>query len=229
MKQKQEIRGSVIIFIGIIAAVGLFAGCAAPTQMRARPPGGAVGGPAGISGVEDEIEKLVPGRILFNPPEKMKVGVRERVEVRITRSFTHDLTRALKGSGKPQIEQIKIGAYMAANLIGQNFEITSLNNEEQVVVGSGFTQWAWDVVPLRSGVQPLLLRVTVRLKIPEVGEEKKDLPVFEREIKVAVNPVYSAAKFVENYWQWIITVILIPVAGWLISLWIKLRKNKKKE
>jgi hypothetical protein len=36
--------------------------------------------------VAEELKKLSIGRILFNPPEKMKVGVKERVEVHITQN-----------------------------------------------------------------------------------------------------------------------------------------------
>jgi hypothetical protein len=54
----------------------------------------------------------------------------------------------------------------------------SLSNEEQIVAGEGFTQWEWDVVPLKSGIQYLILCVTVRLKLPNGAEEKKRLSSF---------------------------------------------------
>lgn len=197
-----------------------------PSRQKAIPP--MVPAPQDLSQiVEDEIRNLTPGRILFNPPEEMKVGVKERVEVRIVKNFTENLSIGLRGRGVPQIEEIKVNTLMGVRLNGDNFDINkTLSHEEQIVAGDGFTQWNWDVTPLKSGIQLLLLTVTVRIKILNYGEERKDYPVFERKIKVNVNPIYTTKKFIESYWQWIITAILIPIIGWFVNNWRKSRKKK---
>lgn len=171
--------------------------------------------------VEDELKRLAPGRVLFNPPQEMKVGVKERVEVRITKTITEDLTVGLRGRGVPQIEEIKVGTLMKVRLMGDSFDMKALSHEEQVVAGEGFTQWDWDVTPLKSGIQTLLLTVTVRIKIPGYGEEKIDYPVFERQIKVKVSPIYSTINFIKSYWQWIVSAMIIPIIGWAVKKWRK--------
>lgn len=176
--------------------------------------------------VENELKKLSPGRFLFNVPQEMKVGVKERVEARIAKNFTEDLSIGLRGHGVPLIEEIKVNTLMGVRLNGRNFDIKALSHEEQIVTGEGFTQWDWDVVPLKSGDQLLSLVVTVRIKIPDYGEERKDYPVFDRQIKVKVNPVYTIKTFIESYWQWIIVTILIPLIGWVVK---KLWKSRKEE
>lgn len=176
--------------------------------------------------VENELKKLTLGRILFNVPQEMKVGTKERVEVRIAKNFTENLSTGLRGHGIPQIEEIKVNTLMGVRLNGDNFDIKALSHEEQIVAGDGFTQWDWNVTPLKSGIQSLLLTVTLRIKIPNYGEERKDYPVFERRIKVKVNPPYAIKKFIESYWQWIVTVILIPMIGWFVNKWRKSRKKK---
>lgn len=178
--------------------------------------------------VENELKKLSPGQILFNVPQEMKVGIKERVEVRITKTITEDLPKGLKGRGLPQIEGIMVNTLMGVRLNkDDNFYINALSHEEQIVAGEGFTQWDWDVTPLESGIQSLLLTVTVRIKIPNFDEEKKDYPVFERQIKVKVNPIYSIKKFINNYWQWIIgTIISSGVIGLVVKKWRKSRKKK---
>ncbi len=176
--------------------------------------------------IEDELEKLTPGPILFNPPQEMTVGVKERIELRIAKTITEDLTLGLKGRGVPQIEEIKVGTFMKAHLTGDNFDVKALSHEEQIVAGAGFTQWDWDVMPLKSGIQSLLLTITVRIKIPNYGEERKDYPVFEKQIKVKVNPIYSIINFIKSYWQWIVSTI---IGSGIIGLFAKWRKNSKKE
>jgi hypothetical protein len=170
--------------------------------------------------VGDELKRLSLGRILFNPSKEMKVGIMERVEVRIAKTISEDLSARLRGRGVPQIEEIRVGTFMKVRLTGNNFDIKSLSHEDQPVTGEGFTQWDWDVVPLKSGNQSLLLSVTVRIKIPNDGEETKDYPVFEREIKVKVNLIYSTKNFIKSYWQWIVSAIIASgIIGWVIRKW----------
>lgn len=179
--------------------------------------------------VEAELKKLAPGRILFNPSEEMTVGVKERVEVRIARTLTEDLTTGLRGRGVPQVEEIRVGTFMKVCLTGDNFDIKALSHEEQVVAGEGFTQWDYDVVPLKSGTQTLLLTVTVRIKIPNYGEERKDCHVLERKIKVKVNRIYSILRFAKSYWQWIVTTIVATItSSGITGLILKRRSNSRK-
>jgi len=168
--------------------------------------------------VEYKLKKLALGRILFNPPKEMKAAVVERVEVRIAKTITEDLTIGLRGRVEPKIEDIRVGTSMKARLTGDNFGITSPSTENQLVTGTGFTHWEWDVTPLKSGIQRLLLTVTVRIKIPNYDEEEKDYPVFEREIKVKVNLIHSIKNFVRSYWQWIVAMIVSSgIIGWIVK------------
>jgi hypothetical protein len=178
--------------------------------------------------VDSELQKLTVGKILFNPPAEMKVGSTERVEVRIEKSELEGFAEGLKGKGEPQIESIKVGTFMQAHLNGMNFEIISLSHEEQLVSSSAVTQWDWDVTPLKSGEQKLELTVTVRIVVANHGVEKKDYPVFERQIKVKINPVYSIKNFLKVNWQWIIsTIIGSGIIGWFTNRYIKKRKKKR--
>jgi len=106
---------------------------------------------------------------------------------------------------------------MKVRLSGDNFKISALNEEEQIVAKDTYTEWAWDVVPLKSKIQVLHFHVTIRLKI-EGSEEKRDYPVIDKEVYVKVNPVYSTKVFAVNNWKWILTALLIPLAGWIVRM-----------
>lgn len=174
--------------------------------------------------VENELKKLSSGQILFNPPAEMKVGVQERVEVRIAKTITADLYKGLRGSGKPQVEIIEIGSFMKVRLTGDDFNIKPLSHEEQIVGGNRAAQWEWDVIPLKSGIHFLTLHVTVRLKLPNGDEELIDHPVFDKQIKVHVNPIYSGKKFIISNWEKIIGFIISSgIIGWLVKKW----RNKR--
>ena len=178
--------------------------------------------------IEDELRKLSSGRVLFNPPEEMKVGIEERVVVRLTKDITENLTEGLKGPGAPQIEPIEVGTFMKVTLTGgDSFDINALSSEEQVVKPVGFTEWSWDVTPLKSGRQELHLTVTVRILIPGQYEQKIDWLVMDKQISVEVNPPYTFKRFIECYWQWIVATIISAICVIPIILKLGGRTRKK--
>ena len=158
----------------------------------------------------------------------MKVGIEERVEVRLTKDITENLTEGLKGPGAPQIEPIEVGTFMMVTLTGgDSFDINALSSEEQVVKPVGFTEWSWDVTPLKSGRQELHLTVTVRILIPGQDEQKIDWLVMDKQISVEVNIPYTFKRFIECYWQWIVATIISAICVIPIILKLSGRTRKK--
>ena len=164
--------------------------------------------------LEEELERLPLGKILFNAPGKMKQGAVERIELSILRDAETALREALKGRGVPEGESSQLGALMKVRLTGSAFSISALNEAEQIVPASGFSVWAWDVQPEKSGFRTLHLHVSVRIPLPH-GEEKKDHPAIDRHIQVAISPMYITGKVAVTYWKWITASILVPFMGWI--------------
>ncbi len=109
---------------------------------------------------------------------------------------------------------------MKVHLSGEDFKIMPLNEEEQFIEEKGFTEWAWEVTPQKSGTMKLHLQVTLRIRLP-FGEEKKDYPVIDREIYVQINPIYSIKSFAVKYWQWIASTLILPLAVWVWKIYSK--------
>ena len=171
--------------------------------------------------LEAEIKKLVPGQVLFNAPEEMKVGIKERVEVRIAKNFPGDLTKGLKGKGIPETVEIKVNTLMSVRLRGENFYIKTLSPEGQLVVDAEFTEWDYDVTPLKSGAQELSLTVTVRIKVPDYDEQERANPVYDKLIQVKPNPWFSLVSFIKNNWKWLVGGITgSGIIGWIVKRWV---------
>jgi hypothetical protein len=170
--------------------------------------------------LQKEIDRLPIGTMLFNPPAKMKIGVSERVVLRISKDQESDLTFALKGNGIPKIDELLVSEFMKVTLSGETFEIKSLSEEEQLVTLKGFSEWSWDVIPKIKGKQVISLKITLRIKLP-FGEEKKDHPIIENEIVVKVNPIYSVKKYIINNYKWIITALIAPLIVWSLGMIFK--------
>jgi hypothetical protein len=171
--------------------------------------------------LQEELDRLPVGKIVFNPPETMKVAIKERVEARISGDLEADLISSLRGRGIPKIEELKIYELMAVRLTGYDFDIVPLNQEEQIIDTKNFTEWAWDVTPQKSGKKSLHLHCTLRIRLHNDALEKnKDHPVLDREIVVQVNRAYSIKSFISKNWKWIATALLLPLIGWAIKTYI---------
>jgi len=191
---------------------------AMPPAKKPAPPPPSPGGPR-LSALmaRDELEKLSKERLVFNAPDQMTAGVHERIEAHIAENLPEDFVARLKALGIIDPDDIRFGSSMKARLAGDGFDIALLGDEEKPVSGEGSTPWVWDVTPVRAGTQTLLLTVTIKVKIPGNGDERKELPVFTKPVTVAPSPLYSTVRFIRARWPWFIGVIFAAaLAVWFL-------------
>lgn len=182
--------------------------------------------------IPDVIEQ--PGTMAYTVPSEMQVGKNYPIKLRISK--TKNKVELIEGDrnitiydstiqSKVVIESIRVESIMSAQLIGDSdkFQITSLSTELQNIEETGYTEWEWRIKPLKGGQSYLKLIVKVRVK--EDGQEfYKDITVFDKNVNVKSNIGFSLWSFIQEYWQWIMTTIIIPLVIW----WWKNRKDKKK-
>jgi tetratricopeptide (TPR) repeat protein len=164
-------------------------------------------------------ELVQPGRLLFNPPARMRLGDTERVEVRLTRTLTLDaeLLKDLRGHGEPQLEEISTSPLMAVTLHGDGFRITPYGDEEQSVTPDGITTWEFDIRALKRGQQRLVMSVSLRIPVAGQPLERKSIPVREATIDVQVEAFALIGRFVAANWQWFVGTA-IAIAAVLVAV-----------
>ena len=107
--------------------VAISCGSAPPAEFRVTPPPPVVAPPPPPvvappppppppGSTLERIEKvaggeLQSGSILYNPPERMRVGERERIEVRITRALSDGFREGLRGEGERKYSVIPWGGW----------------------------------------------------------------------------------------------------------------------
>jgi hypothetical protein len=193
---------------------------AAPASKKT-PPAPSPGGPR-LSALlaRDELEKLSIQAVVFNAPEQMNAGVHEKVEVRIVETLPEDFLVKLKEHGIVGADEVVAGSSIRARLVGDGFEIEPLGDEEKNVSSAGLTSWMWDVTPVRSGMQPLVLLMTIKVRIPGGGNETKELPVFSKPSQVAGSPAYATVRFLKGRWPWFVGgFFTLGVAVWFLRRW----------
>jgi hypothetical protein len=164
-------------------------------------------------------ETVHPGRLLFNPPDRMRLGQTERVEVRLARALTLDaeLLEHLRGHGEPRLEEIPTAPLMAVTLKGDGFRIEAYSDEEQIVTREGVTTWEFDICALKRGQQRLVICVSLRIPLKGRPFEHKSIPVREATIDVQVGAPALVGHFVAANWQWFIGTA-IAIAAVLVAV-----------
>jgi hypothetical protein len=179
------------------------------------------------------------GLIAYKVPKDMVVGSSYLVKIRITKE--NNKTMLVVGDRKipiaddidnsvVEVEDINVSPIMSANLIvGKNsFRIDTLSTEYQNISKRGYTEWSWNIIPLKGGDN--LLKLNVKIRVKEDGESYyKDIVVFDKKIKVKSNIKFSIITWISEHWEYFIGVILIPLIKWLYDEWKKKREENKKK
>lgn len=167
-------------------------------------------------------QAVTEGRVLFNPPERMRQGRLERVEVAIARTKDLDdvLRQMVQGRGQARIRDVETSPFMAVELKGPGFDITPLQaaTSEQLLRPTAL--WEFDVFPKRSGSQTLQVCVAMRIPLPDRPDERVSIPVLERHIHVVIDPRYGSQQFLKRNWQWLIATL--AGLGGAVAAWLKL-------
>jgi hypothetical protein len=186
----------------------------------------------------DDITNESVGIMAYSTPTQMIVGKSYTIKLRISKE--KNKIQLVSGDrnipindvtvdSKVIIESVRVEPIMSANLISEEgkFIITPASTETQNIEDKGYTEWAWRIVPLKGGQNFLKLVVKVRI-VNENGEFYKDITVFDKNIEVKSNVVFSIKTWISNYWQWLITTIIIPFVVWFYKKKSEEKKKKRK-
>ena len=132
---------------------------------------------------EPKYQSLVRGKIAYNVKDSMKVGSQYKAVVGITKALNDSILFLNLDSTKFKVEEIKISSRVRVTLLdpsnNKNFNIVALNTEEQLVDTASNTIWSWNINPLQSGKNTLILRANVKV-FSDLGETSKDITVFKK-------------------------------------------------
>jgi hypothetical protein len=143
--------------------------------------------------------------------------------VRISRSNTNvEISQNL--NGKVITKNIKTSHTMQVELVdptGECFKVSEVNSQKQIV-DSSYTEWRFNVTPLKSGNNKLNLVVSI-FKNDDVKQT-----VYSDEIYVQANAPAQIKSFWYENWKWSMEKIIIPILAWLFGRWWGKRSEKKK-
>lgn len=160
-----------------------------------------------------------PGMLLYDIPDSMVLEKLYKIKIRIQ---THTNSIDSKGTNNPVTNTIQTSRKMEVDLKDPDpegaFKITKANADQQIVETEFYTEWIFDVYPIKSGKRTLNLVVSV---ITDDGVKQivyEDMVIIKNRISVKIE------SFWEKYWQWIFSTFLIPI---FIYFWKRKQKNKE--
>lgn len=172
------------------------------------------------------------GLVAHSVPSKMRVGETYTVKLRISKE--NNKIQLINGNGvsiadanidsKITIASIRVEPVMSAKLISDSSKmiIQSTSTFIQDIEKEGFTEWTWRLTPTKGG--DIFLKIIVSVIVESENKTiTKDIPVYDEVVVVKSNYIFTIKGFIKEYWQWIMTTIIIPFVIWFYN-----KKRKKK-
>jgi len=169
------------------------------------------------------------GLVAHSVPKIMQVGKTYTVKLRISKE--KNKAQLIDGNGIPisdvrfdskiTIASIRVEPVMSAKLISDSSKmiIQSTSTSIQDIEKEGFTEWEWRLTPIKGG--DIFLKIMVSVIVDD-NKVIKDIPVYNDVVSVKSNISFTIKGFISEYWQWIMTTIIIPLVIWFYN-----RKKKK--
>lgn len=162
------------------------------------------------------------GNVVYNIPDTMVVLNSYIIKVRINKITNIMNIKGNLGPGRIVDTVIKISDKMEVTIKDEStgtdkyFEISKINNDQQLIESDDYTEWIFNVKPLKFGNKKLNIVISI------VKDGSKKEIVYTDSIYIKMNVKNEVISFWGKYWQWSFTTFIIPI---FIYFWK--RKNKK--
>lgn len=121
----------------------------------------------------DQPEAARTGTVLYRVPNVMQIQKAVRCVVRVAVNEEAILENILLDEHVELKSRVEISDVMSAELLdpeGRAFQIAALNARTQLIRPTGFTEWNFQVTPLKEGVHQLLVKVSIVEIVPGFQE-----------------------------------------------------------
>ena len=167
--------------------------------------------------VREILNNLDFGSIAFNSPSSINIEDTQEIHLALDMQKTvGELKKAIIEKGRKIGATIKVSNRMKAHLSGYKFDITAITPEVQAIPKDRKTEWRWEVTPKKEGRHKLYLSLSGLLEI-DGADTPRSFKTFSKVIEVQVTRIQRVQLFFNNNWQWLWTVFLVPIVGFLWS------------
>lgn len=191
------------------------------TYLPLQQPAPAARRPA-LASIDEAIEAMEWGNIVFNVPERIRLGQAQTIQLLLSPTQTAQQLRQqirLDTSDNLRDTTIRVSTVMHADLQGGAFNILSITPEVQAISRKEPTEWRWEVWGTAPGPQQSLHLTLYAIFEINGREMPRSIQTFEEVIEIDVTLSQQISQFVGNNWQWLWTALVIPLVGWMRERW----------
>ena len=166
--------------------------------------------------------KIKAGKLVYNMPNEMMEKKTYTIKIRINRDTLDN--SIISNLDNPDVSVIKTTKKMEVSIVDpspiskKSFEIVKSNDDNQLVEDGEYTEWIYNITPLRHGKLNLNIVVSITMD----GDKKQ--VVYFKTLFVKSNPKADFIDFISDNWQWMISTLILPLIIW----WWNNRKKKRK-
>ena len=166
--------------------------------------------------------KIKAGKLVYNMPNEMMEKKTYTIKIRINRDTLDN--SIISNLDNPDVSVIKTTKKMEVSIVDpspiskKSFEIVKSNDDNQLVEDGEYTEWIYNITPLRHGKLNLNIVVSITMD----GDKKQ--VVYFKTLFVKSNPKADFIDFISDNWQWMISTLILPIIIW----WWNNRKKKRK-
>jgi len=174
--------------------------------------------PAGALAVE-------AGRLVYQIPNQMWVGVQETVEVRLGAAIAKEIMQGFVGRGDVKLEHVPIVETMKVSLVCEpgTFDIEPRSEEVQLVKPdlvkgtafhqSDFARWMWLVTPCQRGKHALFVKVSAAIRDSRGLPTTSSLPDKIISVEVRVHLVRAVAGVFGHVTPLVVSGVVTTLVG----------------
>ncbi|KFL37324.1 hypothetical protein [Arenimonas donghaensis] len=184
------------------------------------PPGDAPSD--AVRAVDQALAQLDLGHVAFNAPDRVNVADSVTVVLALSPDRAREeVAERITGPGEHVVQSVQVSNLMEARLTGEGFRIVAVTPARQAV-GTGITEWAWDITPEAEGRRTLTLALDALIKVD--GETvPRSLRTFRHPIDIEVTTGQRLGSWIREHGKWAWGALLLPLLGW----WSKRRRADK--
>jgi hypothetical protein len=175
--------------------------------------------PSVLAAIDQELARLERACIAFNTPDRLQLGEASIIQLLLsTEQSIPRLREQIEVPGLPEGAEIKVSAVMKASLSAPGFEVQPITEEIQPVSGLENTEWRWEIIPNKVGIQSLHLALSAVIYVaddPTPLTLRVDDGQFYKTLEVRTTWVKRVSSFIVNNWQWLWAAVLVPAAIFL--------------
>lgn len=163
----------------------------------------------------DEILKqLKTASMVFIVPDHANIKDTITVQLLIDPSKSLDeIVESVTVNGVKTTKRIQISKIVEATLTAPDFKIDAVTPEQQAITSTQPTEWLWKLTPESAGSHEVSLSVVA---IVDVGDKSAmhHIKTYEQNVIVDIKATQMISSWVEKYWQWLFSTLIIPLAVW---------------